>query len=106
MTGQPHPGGSPLTRQLPLQVVAALSDPKVESALLPGLLATGRIDVESCTSARELLETLRGSRGRTAAVLTQADLPHLSEGALDEITRLGLPLVVLAHHPDDPRWAA
>ena len=94
-------------RGMPVQVLAAISDPKLEGALLPELVATGRLRIEPCASARELLEALRGGSARAGAVLTHSDLPHLAdgEGALDQIVRRGIPLVLLAHDTGDPRWA-
>jgi len=103
MTGRAE--GTDTGRRLALRVLAAIADPQLEASLIPVLATGGRLQLDTCASARELLEQLRGRAGGWGAVLTHGDLPHLQAGALGELVRRGLPLVILARDPAAERWS-
>lgn len=88
-----------------VRVLAAIADPTLEASLIPELAVGGRLRIDSCASARELLELLRERAAGWDAVLTHGDLPHLHAGALDELLRRGLPLVILARDAGADRWS-
>ncbi len=103
MTGRLE--GTGAGRRLALQVLAAIADPQLEASLIPVLATGGRLQLDTCASARELLERLRGRAGGWGAVLTHGDLPHLQASALGELVRRGLPLVILVRDPAAERWS-
>lgn len=102
MTGRVDGGDR---RRPAMRVLAAIADPKLEASLIPDLVVGGRLRIDTCASARELLESLRESARGWGAILTHDDLPHLHAGALEELVRRGLPLVILARDPEDARWS-
>lgn len=86
-----------------LRVAVGLGDSERERDLLPSLVETGELTlVQRCLSADQVLECVR--RERVDACLLAEGLHRLTPYVLAELTRARLPLVLLAHHPDEPRW--
>jgi MinD-like ATPase involved in chromosome partitioning or flagellar assembly len=92
------PQGSPA-----LRVAVGLGDSERERDLLPALVETGEmVAVQRCLSADHLLECVR--RERTDACLVAEGLHRLTFGALVDLARARMPLVLLTSTPDEPRW--
>lgn len=86
-----------------IRLAAGLGDPERERIVLSALQATDDIMVvERCLSADQLLACAQ--RGQIDAVLIGADLHRLTDGRLEELARLRVPLVLLAPDPDDACW--
>ena len=87
----------------PVRLAAALGDADRERQLLPALLESGDfVLVDRCLTAEQLLSIFE--LGRADAALVAADLHRLTEAALAELIREGVPLVLLAPDPDAERW--
>lgn len=93
------PTGAPPT----VQLVVGLGDPERERRLLPALAASGDLAVVArCLSADEIVAALEA--GRADAVLVATDLHRLTDSAVAELARSGLPAVLLAPDPVAARW--
>lgn len=96
-------GTAPGPWQPRLRLAVALGDPDREQALLPALSETGEFIVaDRYLAADQLLEAIRS--GRVDVALVAFDLHRLSGSKVSDLARTGLPLVLLAAPPDDPRW--
>src|ERR1700687_3227353 len=79
----------------PLRLAVGLGDPSREREILSALGESSTFLVaERCLAADQLLSCLRTER--IDAVLVAADLHRLTDRMLEEITRTGVPLVLLA----------
>ena len=87
----------------PVRLAAALGDADRERQLLPALLESGDfVLVDRCLTAEQLLSSFE--LGGADAALVAADLHRLTEAALAELIREGVPLVLLAPAPDAEHW--
>lgn len=87
----------------PVRLAAALGDADRERQLLPALFESGDfVLVDRCLTAEQLLSIFE--LGRADAALVATDLHRLTEAALAELIREGVPLVLLAPDPDAERW--
>jgi MinD-like ATPase involved in chromosome partitioning or flagellar assembly len=92
--GSPDAGPRPL-----LRLAVALGDPERERALLPALAETGDFVIaERCLAAEQLLACLEA--GRVDAALVALGLHRLTEGALGDLARARVPVVLLASAPE------
>ncbi|MCC6498163.1 MAG: tyrosine-protein kinase family protein, partial [Propionibacteriaceae bacterium] len=109
-SGEPSESGtaasvaSPLIQGLPaLRIAVGLGDSDRERDLLPALVETDElVAVLRCLSADQLLECVR--RDRPDACLVAEGLHRLTPGALVDLARVRMPLVLLTSNPDEGRW--
>jgi Flp pilus assembly CpaE family ATPase len=102
--GAASPFGLPIAQAIPpIWIAVGLGDSEHERELLPALVESGEmVAVRRCLSADQLLECLRHER--TDACLVAEGLHRLTLGALVDLARARMPLVLLTSNPDDPRW--
>src|SRR5437764_1800435 len=78
-----------------LRLAVGLGDPEREQRLLRALGESSEFVVsQRCLAAEPLLAAIRG--GHVDAALVAFDLHRLSQGALSELTRSRVPVVLLA----------
>jgi Flp pilus assembly CpaE family ATPase len=86
-----------------LRLAVGLGDPERERNLIPPLVESGEfVVVERCLSADQLLECVR--RERIDAVVVSEGLHRLTGSVLADLARSRMAMVLLAAHPDEPRW--
>jgi|SRR5579864_8879368 len=87
-----------------VRLAVGIGDPEKEREVLPELdVAPELVVAERCLSAETLLEAVLSRR--VDAVLVAYDLHRLGR-VLPELEATGVPRVLLAHNPDEPRWQA
>jgi Flp pilus assembly CpaE family ATPase len=88
-----------------LRLALGLGDQELEQRLRPALdAADDLVVVAQCLAADQLVQAVEARE--VDAIVLAWSLHRLTEAALEQIERSGLPVVLLVPDPDDQRWSA